>query len=344
MDTRLSEWRLSDPRSLTEIPGVLGTGFGLRVSDVLGETFPIPVVKVFVAGKRPSEELSREERIPSWMPVAMAGASGRASVLDLPTDVVELPEPPAAKNAEGAQGYPGSARAGDRVRVDGIRPGTLGCIATRRSTGESVLVSCYHVLISEDGAPYPPGPIPQVRIPLMDLWVPNGSMAFDQPVGRVITGAHGGSTIHFDVAVAKITRPPADGGPVRRMRGTKRHPDRYLSVDQAIGRQVRKYGAASTLTCGTVTGLVSEVTLPSGLRFAHTLVVENREPGRCTRCSSGHLNASISQGGDSGCLWITDEDPPVVIGLHLAGDGVRKAYVLPWAAIEATAELDVTIR
>jgi len=336
----LRMFELEAPERVTEIPGVLGTGFGIRESDSQGEVFPIPVVKVFVGAKRVLEEVPGEERIPLSMFVRMRGLGGIVGRVELPTDVVALTDPPAAVDDE--MGFPGQACGGHKVSVPGVPSGTLGCIARRRSTGERVLVTCFHVVSTSSTTLA--GVIPAGPVVRMDLARPSGPALLDQEVGRVVTGARGEMPGHLDVAVALITRPPSAAGPVRRLRGLPRHPSSFVPADEMlVGKRLRKVGVATRITCGIVTAHVDNGTLPSGQPIRDTLIIRNTETGPCTHCTSPHTPSPISRGADSGAMWITDEPIPRAAALHWGGDENTMAFATPWSTIEATSALDVTI-
>lgn len=333
-------FELEAPERLTEIPGVLATGFGIREKDSEGEVFPIPVVKVFVGAKRALEEVPRDERIPLSMFVWMRGLGGSVGRIELLTDVVALSDPPATA-FEDEVGFPGQACGGHKVFVSGVPSGTLGCIARRRSTGERVLVTCFHVVSTSS---VPAGAIPAGQVVRMDLVKPSGPAELNQEVGRVVTGAKVETPGHLDVAVAVITRLPSAAGPVRRLRGLPRHPVGFVPAGEPlVGKRLRKVGVATRITCGIVTAHVDNGTLPSGQPIRDTLIIRNTEAGQCTHCTSPHAPSPISRGADSGAVWITDEPIPRAAALHWGGDENTMAFATPWSTIEATSALDVTI-
>lgn len=335
-------WQLAEPERIAGIPGVLGTGFGVRVKDSIGEMFPVPVVKVYVVEKRSEGEVPEELRIPPRARVLVPGSGGTPEVLELTTDVVALGGPADALLPPGV-GFPGQACAGHMIDGGGP-PGTLGCLATRRSTGDQVLVSCHHVLIG-GGGPHPPGPVLPGNVVRMDLPQPNQQPTqFDRPVGEVLTAARQDLPVHLDVAVARITRDPASGGPIRKLRRMPRHPSGYVKQGENFAGRVIKVGAATLVTCGSVTSRTNELVLPGGRRVGDVLIIEHIGSAPCTLCPVPHPSSPISLDGDSGAVWITDEPEPRVVGLHWGGGGGgRLAYATPWASIEGIAALDVTI-
>lgn len=317
---------------LLKYDGVLGIGRGVRIrADQVTEE---KVITVYVRKKAPEPV----EPIP-----ATAVAADGEDVIVLPTDVVELPPAFAAEAAQDGE-YPEAGRAGDTVLAAGVPPGTLGCLARRRSDGARVLVSCYHVLV-DPGGQFEPGPVPERPRVLMDVMLPNGAYRPEVPVGFVITAAKTDYPSTIDVAVARITREPKHGGPVRLLRSGKPHPREFLPLNQALNCRVIKSGAATKITCGVVTSVVTEGQTPDGFPLRHTLVITNKATSQtCELCDKSHPVTPISRGGDSGALFVTDEADPRAVGLLWGGDGHRIAYATPWEIIERTTALDVTIR
>lgn len=183
-----------------------------------------------------------------------------------------------------------------------ISAGTLGCLVREDATGQTRMLSNWHVFQGPDGA-------------LGDRIVQPGAFddnrTNDNGCGRVIRSFLG---LAGDCAIASIEGRGADetilelGVPVRRL------------GDPDLGDRVVKSGRTTGVTYGVVTRL-------------HTITKIAYGPDREERIGGFEIgpdpdrpatDGEISMGGDSGSAWMAldDEGEPtdMMLGLHFAGE------------------------
>ncbi|HEX8903397.1 MAG TPA: hypothetical protein VF771_01005, partial [Longimicrobiaceae bacterium] len=115
---------------LWAIPGVLRIGFGLK--EKAGQVLPEYVFRVYVAAKKPGDELAPEERIPP-------------EVDGIPTDVVVLAEPRPQCSSPMKPGIQ-ITREAYNVAPDS---GTIGCFVQK--DGHFYILTNRHVFVPEQG-------------------------------------------------------------------------------------------------------------------------------------------------------------------------------------------------
>jgi hypothetical protein len=220
------------------------------------------------------------------------------SKIPFPVDIIEAsypiqwfwftPRPPEPR----AQAYNplqgGISIAGERL----FGYGTLGGIVVDRDTGETMILSNWHVLAGSEYA------MPGSRI-LQPGYGDGGTRS-----GTVALLERHAFAQGIDAAVGKLNgsrgwiNDQLDIGPVT---GSKR---------PALGMRVTKSGRASRVTHGIIDGIEGEYPLYYGgsmhrIRFVHRIVPQ---PGF----------HEVSRGGDSGSFWL-EEPGRQAVGLHFAG-------------------------
>ena len=118
---------------LLRIPGVRKVTIGIK--EVNGKSTGEPAFRVHVDTKKPLDELSPDERVPT-------------TIQGFPTDVVIVRrETPEVDNDKYRP-----LKAGIQINRDGGGYGTLGFFATLVADDEVVIVSNHHVLYGKNGA------------------------------------------------------------------------------------------------------------------------------------------------------------------------------------------------
>jgi hypothetical protein len=171
--------------------------------------------------------------------------------------------------------------------------GTLGGLVIDRATGKPMILSNWHVLVSE--------------------WYAQPGQRIYQP-GRanggtssqtVATLARDAMSVNLDAAVAFLTHSGRDWANTQLGLGAVKGVGK-----PALGMEVVKSGCGSGVTYGRITGLfgtqrITYVGLERMIR--NTVTIDQRQAGE-----------EVSRGGDSGSFWL-DASTRQAVGLHFAG-------------------------
>jgi hypothetical protein len=168
--------------------------------------------------------------------------------------------------------------------------GTMGALVIDNLTGEYCGLTNNHVLF-------------KAKIAL-------GSLKGQEAPVRQPYGALGEATVGYalrgdealDAAIFSIAEPflPTESF----VNGLQAPISDYYQGNQYVGKKVFKVGARTGLTFGLISA-----------EFTNHLIIV---PNLLKENPSG--NTEISMGGDSGSVYLTDENHPIAIGLHFGGD------------------------
>lgn len=274
---------LKAARAFARVPDVLGVGVGFK--ETAGRLTSTVALRVTVRHKLPRQRLSVRELIPS-------------TFCGWPTDVCE----PLSSYAIGERLIGGTEISSRRAMVGAA--GTLGCLAQRSGSSDRFVLTAGHVLFDELGTIEPGG----------EVGAPDVSCCWVCATGVIGEVAEGRIDDRFDVGLVRLNgrrvavqRIPGLGkdanghnadmimgvAPLREMQGGVRSP-------LALGEHVRKVGATTGLTGGTVVGL--EVSLPpdgelpalSGQIVIRPLQDEGSEKdGKVDFCRTGDSGAVV---------------------------------------------------
>ena len=282
------------------MPGV--TSIGLAEESAGGRRTGRLAVRLTVQRKLSPDELARR----GWtlLPDYLVTVDG----LRLPVDVVERPGlhiPSLAADSGG--GGPPVPLPDRRARFDPIqpgisigradgRPGTLGAVVYDLASGNTCLLSNWHVLR---------GPTGDVGDPIYQPALDDGGNPTRDRVGQLLRSHRSSSA---DCAIASIE--------------TRKHVPAILGLGVVPARvqrpQPEDLVVKSGRTTGVTYGVVTAIDVQTAVSYGGiTRYVRGFEIG--PRAAGGELTA----GGDSGSLWLLDASPAengVAVGLQVSGE------------------------
>jgi hypothetical protein len=301
------EIKAANEERLLDRPGVTGVGIGYKVTD--GKRTGEMAIRVYVAEKKPEDEIPKSEVIPKTVKGVKTDVIERKFVLHaLRMMVAEMEIQADTTRYEQLMGGMsiGPCRSiwlePPDVPVAGwyLTTGTLGCIVQDNATNDPMLLSNFHVMCVDDQW--------HAGDTMSQPSRADGGTCPGDVVAELTRGSLGGE---LDCAVARHTARDyaceiLEIGPVR---GT---------AAAVHGMAVRKRGRTTGLTYGTVTALnvtVLDVDYGDNLGL-HTLTNQIEievDPAQSARWGDH---------GDSGSVVVDDQGR--VIGLYFAGseDGV----------------------
>lgn len=295
--------------SFLDMAGVTSVGVGRKNedSDEL-------CIQFTVENKQPASALEAvgQESLPKT--ISFVDEDGNEH--ELPTDVLERSYATHLTDVSRPEVDAPDARRTRRSRQDTVQPGlsishskgtagTLGAIVFDRDTGEPFALSNWHVLHSHRGklgdSVTQPGPADSSRVATNRM-------------GRLVRSFLG---LAGDCAIASIDNRAVNA--------------EILGLDDVtpVGTAKAQLGdklIKSGRTTGITHGVVSRVSVRSRINYGGDVgVVEIG--GFEIRPNPDHreVNDEISMGGDSGSLWMSDEDGSrdIAVGLHFAGEASR---------------------
>ncbi len=266
---------------LMRIAGFCGLGTGLR--ETCGRITAERAWRVYVRRKLPIGVLPERQRIPS-------------SLIGLPTDVIEWRGAQRAAATADAGAAAGGALEGAGIVNDRGVPGTLGCIAQLRRTGEPVLLSSYHVLFGRRSGRGDP------------IWTIELEPRL---IGRVLSGKAG---------VVVGVEPPTfvDAAAGRLLDGAEPcAPHPIAAAAAAAGEMVSKSGAATGMTHG----IVVDIAYPDSWYWEYRSEMASRQ---LLIRSTSPIGRPFSRTGDSGAVVRNESGDAVGLlwGTTARGDGV----------------------
>ena len=308
---------------LLRIPGVTAVDLGYKI--VKGSFTDELALRVHVERKLPDESLATvfKERPYDFIPKdRLAGQTNfQLKNYDVPTDVIEanykpvqLAEPPRPRTV--FETPKEEAQVNRRKRLDPlvggisigsphVPVGTLGALVWDNTDGRVCILSNWHVLSgdleAEAGTPcFQPGRFDQGRS--SDIVARLKRWSFDSQT---------------DAALAELTgsRHHCAGEIVSMFQQISGVADPYL------GMVVLKSGRSTGFTWGFVDGLYFSSAI--GYSDGVVQVFENQ-----IHIAPANPNVRISEGGDSGSVWVTEIDGEgyKAVGLHFAGDLPHAAF------------------
>ena len=288
---------------LLGVPGVTGVGVGGRERG--GQPTGEVVIKVFVSGKRPAEQVPPEQLIP-------------AEIEGVPTDVVEMgplafTAAPLGRAAVADNDYDLKRRrpliAGSAVvnEFNESLTGTLGCFLVHETDPNKVYaLTNFHIAgMAKDK---------RSTVGETKIGQPTRADSFTKCCSDVIGRYAGGA---FDT-----TR---DVGLIQLQPGTKWKPEileigpirgtHTVTLDEAttLAYAVRKRGIRSRLTGGTVQAIGASV--PSNLGRVNDVILVRPNP------DPGGAKVFFTQFGDSGSVLVNDDGE--IVSLHFSGDPIE---------------------
>ncbi len=183
---------------------------------------------------------------------------------------------------------------GRGIMSAGGATGTLGCLARTRHSGKTVFITASHVLLGREA-------LEGQQVRLIEAGKPG------RVIGRSMYGKAGnvgdGQNSHYiDCAVGSLTlgiETPDTFPPTTQLREFRL---------PRMGTFVRKEGAASGTTCGTITGIESVPMMAGAQSWVaeRQILVRNVEPGR-PFAAEGDSGALVrdEEGRAIGVLWST---------------------------------------
>jgi|GEM_PF-547577 len=253
-------------------PGLLGVGIGLKEKN--GKFTDEIVYRVYVSEKKPKEELEQSEIIPD-------------SVRGINTDVTEFEENTPHADTSKYRPIEGGIQIGNDKQK---HIGTLGCMATLTSTGETVMLSNHHVMYA-DGA--------GVGAKIGQPRYKHCCCCSCDVVGSILNGSLGGLV---DCAIASTSVSSCN----TILGGTK-----VKGSNQAIvGEQVTKVGRTTGKTTGTVIDINYITSSTTGTQFTHQVLIHPTS-----------ADTKFSDGGDSGSAIFNSDDEVVALLWGGGGDG-----------------------
>jgi hypothetical protein len=327
-DERLLAAKGRAAETFFRIPGVTGVGLGGRERDGVptGEL----VIKVFVAQKRPPDELTPGETLPS----RFEGIGVDVSVLgDVrleagPVPESEPPGSPATTDADLDDQDPRPMYGGTRiqVRLGAGGFGSIGGFWMDTDDPNKVYILTNHHVVTNDGADTPVTNVTRVGQATNS---DGPSKCCDKLVGTFVAGAReplrDAALIRLDPGMTYL----AEIFQIGVVRGTY---DIDPKKDLALAKPypVRKYGARTRLTGGHVTAVNVELPPDKGVTFSNGMVIRPNPNPKIK--NNGRVY--FGDGGDSGAAIVNVDNK--IVGLHIGGTDVLNehiGYALPIADI-----------
>jgi hypothetical protein len=271
-------------------PGVTAVDLGFRWRD--GNLTDELAVRVHVVRKRPWAELHEWERFPK-------------QVAGIPVDIIEATYTPQHASRVALE----SAATGRGIRYNEIplgvsigtahsTAGTLGAKVIDRHTGDEMILSNWHILANRLDV--------QSALPVFQPGRLDGGSESDTiaTLARWVLGPH-------DAAVARLTT-------ARRVSSQTVEGHNLMQASAPrLGMRVWKSGRTTGRTDGFIDGVGMQVAVQYPTAGQRTLRHVFRIVPR-----PGAGNVQVSEGGDSGAVWI-DEALGTGVGLHFAGEEGR---------------------
>ncbi len=323
-----------------ELPGVTAVGVGLKRKR--GHQLASPCVRFVVTHKT-----DRIEEVPQDQQAKML-LDGALSWSDV--DVVQRPQlqiivPTAPKSEPAAVATtatsavplesPGPTRRhvilrpGVSVGNVRISAGTLGAIVFDAHTGEAGILSNWHVLDGDTG-----------RTEILQPGYVDGGAVPGDVVASLKRSVIGGKA-SLDAAFATLTSTGSQRSWQRVPLGLQRAPTRAIAP--LLGQRLIKSGR----TTGVTRGVVTAVNQYSRINYGGsrgTVAIRSFE----IESHHGRRTAEeVSEGGDSGSVWVLESDQRFAVGLHFGGESagipnLEFALVCPIAQVLAALNVRLT--
>jgi len=309
---------------LLAIPGVLGVGIGVKET---GNQFTEEMsYRVWVAEKKPPEELAPAELVPPQI------GEFRTDVLT-PLRVQEDSGVCGDERRTLSEHRP--LQGGIAISTDSSSYGTLGWFATLDADDTTVLLTNKHVLydaVNEITTVVKKTAQPQLGSPSTCCCCECGS---DNVIGESLIGIRDLSPMtatSVDCAIARINSDLADD---ILLEITNDSTDELLTVSgtaaAVVGQNVRKIGARSGFTTGTVIHIGDAAVAPTdpgapattiAIRTGQVLIIP--VAAETYQVREGVCKFAFSNSGDSGAVILNDDDE--IIALNWGGD--RTSYTV----------------
>jgi endonuclease G len=302
-------------------PNINSVGIGYKVRD--GKRTDELALQFTVGRKLAPEalEAAATPRIPESITV---------NGINFPTDVVEreFEQQPVAVETD--------TKAQRKRRLDPLLPGvsighvrssagTLGCLVKENASGETRILSNWHVLQGETG---------ELGDPIVQPGPFDDNRVSDNECGRLVRSFLG---LAGDCAIASIVGRAASEETLELAVAVRR------LGDPELGDRVVKSGRTTAVTHGIVTR-VHTIT-----RLSYGAQIEERIGGFEIGPDDEHPaeNNEISMGGDSGSAWMAADEAgaasDMMLGLHFAGETVEPAeYAVACYASSVFEKLEIS--
>ena len=324
-DERLIAVKMRAAAEFRKIPGVTGVGLGGRERD--GRPTGELVIKVFVRQKRPPGELTPGEMLPPQfegigVDVSILGEAHQEMASPLPPEAPEGKPQVPENDLDKTKYRPLIGGALIQSKLQGTSAGTGGSFWVNTDDPTKVYVlTNYHVISSIDNPKAPIGTL--VSQPLA---IQPPATGLDPRIGTFAGGDR---------------QPPRDAALVQLDPGTEYYAEIHCmgvisptthDIDPAMDLvlptpyPVRKYGARTGLTGGTVEAVLVEKTVDGVHRTNVTVTKPNASPE-----VKADQTLYFNDHGDSGAALVNDGNQ--IVALHFAGDDttphVHKGLAIP---------------
>lgn len=308
-----------------KIPGVTGVGLGGRERD--GRPTGELVIKVFVRQKRPPEELTPGEMLPPafegiGVDVSILGEAhqemGSPLLPEAPEGTPQVPE----NDLDKGKYRPLIGGALIQSKLQGTSAGTGGSFWVNTDDPTKVYVlTNYHVISSTDNPKAPIGtPVSQ------PLAIQPPATGLDPRIGGFAGGdrqpPRDAALVQLDPGTEYLAEIHCTGV----ISPTTHDIDPAADLVLATPYPVRKYGARTGLTGGTIEAVAVEKTVDGIHRTNLTVTKPNASP----EVKAGQT-LYFNDHGDSGAALVNDDNQ--IVALHFAGDDdtphVHKGLAIP---------------
>jgi hypothetical protein len=290
--TEIKRVKASVEKDLLQLDGVTGVGIGEKITD--GKRTGENCIRVYVKKKEPKSKVSKEQMIPD-------------NINGIPTDVVEreFELHPAAVKLEDLQlmvdagtydPLTGGISIGPCRAIGGfIFVGTLGLVVEDNNTGDSMMLSNFHVMCVDNTW--------AVGDTMTQPGRPDGGNCPAGIVGTLTRASLGGQV---DCAVATISNRNSNCRivDIGNVNGT---------AAAVLGEQVRKRGRTTELTHGFVDDISLTVTVNYGPGIGNVTLAN--QIGIDVDAAQ---STTFGNNGDSGSVVVNSNNE--VVGLYFAGN------------------------
>jgi hypothetical protein len=294
---------------LLRIPGVIRVSVGVKEQG--GGLTERMAFRVYVRAKLPEDAIPPEHIVPRTI---------RGYATDV---VVELPRVNIAGfNDENDDRNYETKVGGIRIGNDkGLQAGTLGCFATRNSDSQLVLLSNYHVLLSDYPTTLARADIPGQKIAIGQPRYESCCCCGCNGIGVVADGVYGA----LDCAIAEVNESVPYYDRIKRILrndGSIEQEGMFLGSDTPVpGRKVWKIGARTGLTRGTIVDVPNDILVANDPPFS--LFVDHGDSGSALVDADSMKIVGLLKSAERNAGVMTGRAFATPIGLVVAALGIQ---------------------